>query len=351
MSVELSTDLWIYILNRRELDGFKGFLRPVCRLWRDILDKPEDRKTLKEEMNKRIEFFEFGVKHLEHHEIRTTYEATWADLAAFFGRIDLIEHLQEKRIPGQNLEIFAANGGQRHVLLWLSPTLTFTYKTRENIMANAAVGGHLDMIKWLLTFDGYSCGKMTATRAAQGGHLHILEWLRDPTTGDGICPWSHFTCSYAALQGHLHILEWLRDPTVHGEGVGICPWSSQTCAYALEDGHFEILKWLRDPTTGGGVCPWDQKTCEYAAAGGYIHILEWLRDPAVHGVGVCPWDEDSCSNAAACGEFETLKWLRDPTTGGGVCPWNDDVTMLARQNGETEILEWALENGCPSTED
>ena len=47
---------------------------------------------------------------------------------------------------------------------------------------------------------------MACAEAAEGGHLEVLKWLR----AEG-CPWDEDACTEAAWYGRLEVLKWLRD--------------------------------------------------------------------------------------------------------------------------------------------
>jgi len=110
-------------------------------------------------------------------------------------------------------------------------------------------------------------GRETCANAAEGGHLEVLKWARE----NG-CPWDERTCANAAEGGHLEVLKWARE---NG-----CPWDEgrartrrgrpprgaevgarerlpvgrgRTCANAAKGGHLEVLKWARE-----NGCPWDE---------------------------------------------------------------------------------------------
>ncbi len=72
----------------------------------------------------------------------------------------------------------------------------------------------------------------TCANAARGGHLELLQWAR--VTG---CPWNGQTClGNAARGGHLEVLQWLKSKG--------CPWDRAAGSYAARGGHLEVLKWL-----------------------------------------------------------------------------------------------------------
>ena len=88
------------------------------------------------------------------------------------------------------------------------------------------------MLKWARE-NGCPWDVDTSANAALGGHLEVLKWLRS----NG-CPWSEGTWEAAAQGGHLEMLKWLRESG--------CPWSEGTWEAAARSGHLEILKLALD---------------------------------------------------------------------------------------------------------
>lgn len=80
------------------------------------------------------------------------------------------------------------------------------YPLLENALAFAIVGGHLDIVKWLLNDVGIAIPDDAQERAAIYGQLHILKYLCKTAGGivnvDAIC-------SGAAVNGHIEILQYV----------------------------------------------------------------------------------------------------------------------------------------------
>jgi len=188
----------------------------------------------------------------------------------------------------------------------------------------AAYHGHLQMLRcWKKeTRLDVFVEKCICESAALGGHLDVLRWARENK-----CSWSKLTCSKAAFGGHLEVLRWARE---NG-----CEWDERTCRCAALGGHLEVLKWAR-----ANGCPWNESTCRCAADGGHLEVLRWARENG------CPWDEVTCYFAAKRGHLEVLKWARE-----NGCPWNAWTCAYAVQERHLEVLRWARENGCPWNEE
>ena len=46
----------------------------------------------------------------------------------------------------------------------------------------------------------------TCANAAKGGHLEVLKWARE----NG-CKWDEYTCQFAAEQGHIKVKDWAKE--------------------------------------------------------------------------------------------------------------------------------------------
>ncbi len=73
----------------------------------------------------------------------------------------------------------------------------------QTCLPSAAIGGHLEILQWARS---QGCAWNEQTYAARGGHLELLlQWARSQG-----CPWDEQTCANAARGGHLELLQWLR---------------------------------------------------------------------------------------------------------------------------------------------
>jgi hypothetical protein len=137
----------------------------------------------------------------------------------------------------------------------------------------------ISMLAYLFQLYSCSCRDKYAddycNYAAAANNTEALAWLRDPTTSDGVYPWSYLTTALAAEYGHIDMLERLRDSTIDG---GICPWGIHTCSRAAIKGQLAALVWLRDLKMGGGVCPWDKEHCLWLAPDcAHSAIVAWIH--------------------------------------------------------------------------
>ena len=153
----------------------------------------------------------------------------------------------------------------------------------KSLFDTAAKEGKLEILKWGAD-SGYELNtildKDTIANAAMNGHIEVVKHLR--TVG---IEWDSDTCAYAAMNGHLQLLKWARAEN--------CPWDARTCSKAAMNGHIKLLKWAR---VNG--CPWDDHTCYRAAKYGHIKLLTWVM------ANGCPWVESICS------VIELFEWAR-----------------------------------------
>ena len=174
----------------------------------------------------------------------------------------------------------------------------------------AARCGHEELVRWLIQEQGFAMDWTVMISAAVGGNLELVKWLR----GEG-CDWSETTCMRAAEAGRLGVLKWLR--------ANGCPWNARTCDLAAQFGHLETLRWAHE-----NGCPWSGETCYNAAYGGHLEILQWLR------ANGCPWHRDACYYAVDRGHVETLRWARE-----NGCPWVAETRdRAAAELGYTDDL-------------
>ena len=95
----------------------------------------------------------------------------------------------------------------------------------------AARVGSIDLLEFL--GPGHALDQDTCSNAAMGGHLDVLKWLRE-----GGCPWDESTTYAASEGGHLGVLKY-----AHESG---CPWDPLTCEAAAKGGRLDVLKYAHE---------------------------------------------------------------------------------------------------------
>lgn len=102
----------------------------------------------------------------------------------------------------------------------------------EDACSDAAGAGQLGALK-LLRASHCPWDEIAPAEAAKGGHVEIVFWARaNGCPGDGAK-----TCAGAAEAGNLPLLQYLR-----AKGAA---WGEKVCAGAAAGGHLTILQYLR----------------------------------------------------------------------------------------------------------
>ena len=153
-------------------------------------------------------------------------------------------------------------------------------ESSKKLLQGSVENGNLEMVKYYIK-NGCPWDEDVCSNAALCGHLEILKWARSET-------WDEWIYMYADME----MLKWERS-----EG---CPWDEKVCINAAFGGHLEILKWARSEG-----CPWDEEVCTYAARNGHLEVIKWAKSEG------CPWNGDVCKNAAGNGHLDVLQWVRE----------------------------------------
>ena len=139
----------------------------------------------------------------------TVYEGDLLNYAAFQGSVEIWRWMMEEKGCKLNkyTGMWAGQGGSVEVLEHMRKR---GYKFATAACEGAAIGGHLEALKFLRGLDP-PCpwNEETCLYAAQGGHLDVLKWLRSQ---DPPCPWRRRKCRRRASKcGQQHIVKWI-DP-------------------------------------------------------------------------------------------------------------------------------------------
>lgn len=154
--------------------------------------------------------------------------------------------------------------------------------------------------------------------AALGGSIDMLKWLKEIK-----CPGSAFVCSSAAENGHLHVINWAYRNRYELD--------RSTVSYvAAKNGYLPILKWLYkhnqlDPVGFKG-----------AILGNKREVLIWLKKKKV------PLDEMLVEQAISLRNIDLIKWLAD--NGAIKTP---KACLIAADDTRLEILIFLIENDFP----
>jgi len=209
------------------------------------------------------------------------------DWALSHGAIDAGDRYEPVDLASAHVCAAAARGGQRGVAKW-----AIGHGLEWSVWAchRAAYGGHLALLQWvgldidwtmwyggddsavdptdeylrvLACAQSHGCERhgIACYGAALGGHVDVLEWLLGWLGHDDDYA---FICSGAAEGGQLDVLMWAR---AHG-----CNWDTWTCRMAAAHGHLPALRWAVE-----NGCPLDRDEClACASSAGHGPIVEYL---------------------------------------------------------------------------
>jgi hypothetical protein len=92
------------------------------------------------------------------------------------GKLDMLEWAVENGLPWHpTAGEVAAWGGYKEVLMWAIEKGLPIEKSPGKVCAEAAHGGHFEMLKWLRD-EGYTWERHTCSLAAKEGHWEVLKW-------------------------------------------------------------------------------------------------------------------------------------------------------------------------------
>ena len=203
----LPVEILSIIVNHKDLNGWGGILRLVCKSWNLIV---KSQNIYKPNVYLTVTLYKHATK--VYFELQW-YESVIIKTAAKVGSIEMIEWATTK---GLSFYVSASSA--------------------------AASNGHLECLKYLHE-NGCPWDTYALTFAAYNGHLECLKYLHE----NG-CPFVPRACSEAASNGHLECLKYL-----HENG---CPWDKWACHWTAQNGHLECLKYLHE-----NGCPWDKQEC------------------------------------------------------------------------------------------
>jgi len=229
-----------------------------------------------------------------------------------------------------------------------SESLCFTTASKQKYCELAAFCGSLDILKLMYfksTADEFrfalfkriheACSRnenaspvhqnaLILAHAAGGGHMEIVKWLRDNQ-----CYWTDHTHAYAAARGDIGIMKYVHER---------CPfWNEVTCAMAARNGHLEMLKYLHE-----NGCPWSELAFFHACEGhgydenNYLEIVKYLHENG------CPWDPNAYEGACRKGYLEVVKYLHQQG-----CQMDRNSSHIATKNGHLNIVKYIYENNLP----
>lgn len=304
--------------------------------------------------------------------------------------------LAEKGLEDRTPALWAALCGHLEALKWLvaqGGSLTDKDKNGDNALHLAAWRGYLPVVQWLVE----TCKMSLAERgfndmtpllqAASGGHLEELQWLLaqggsltdKDKDGDN-------ALHLATWRGHLPVVQWLSDKLNPLE-LTLDKWNALLCA--AYNGHFTVLDWF---LSAAGLRWLDEEGTDYrklyeaalkgeigvireyadqhallnfssknqpgfillllAASAGHLNIVQLLAEQIKHPTENQNALEASLFWMAGNGRLALLQWvdksidIKESLASGRIRGLYDQTPLhRAARNGHLDTVIWLVERG------
>ncbi|KAL2915697.1 hypothetical protein HK105_204641 [Polyrhizophydium stewartii] len=261
------------------------------------------------------------LEHLVDERKAVSLEMEHAELAAAFGRLDLLKWLSA-RFPSGGWEKWvidaAAGNGHLDCVKWLHANRTEGCTTRA--MDSAARNGHLDVVKFLHENRTEGCSRWAMDSAAEKGHANVVEFLHKNRTEGSIAD----AAKAAAKNGQLHVIQrihMLAPDVINGDVVEVSAYCAQISA----------LKWLINKT---GVMPTADAALE-AVRDGHFCMLSWFRRHMPE-----MFRSDPISKVGNESAESVVDWFER----GDLPSESDDVMRLAIQERQIMVVKRLLQH-------
>jgi hypothetical protein len=205
--------------------------------------------------------------------------------------------------------------------------------TLHDVAENAALEGHLDVLKWCVqmrTRPPLKCSrphedmKLVNIIAARG-HLTIVQFLHDDCD---YIPDVYGMCM-AARSGKFDVVKWLSK---------YIPLTTDMANYAVKGGNFEMVKWVVEHkvtpsiiTANEAWSPNEETFFIGRPSTITLEILQYLDEMNVILIRVV----DMTYGAAYHGMIDVLEWLESKEI-----HCTEETANFAAMNGQTKTLEW-----------
>lgn len=215
-----------------------------------------------------------------------------------------------------------AKCGHLHVLNYAHETSWSLSK--DEIFDGGVEGGHTGVFLWALRIFGPPNYYNLRRAAATGGHIDMLRLVEEKSEID---IFTNDVIQCAAKAGRLELLKWM----VESQGVNL---PGETCSWAAAGGHVNVIEWA----IGHG-CSWTQWALEEAQLHHQVSVLKWVEE---NGMRLGAGNTSSLNHAAISGNIELGTMARKSGQ-----PWSKFVIPSATRNGHVKFVQWATDNGCP----
>ncbi len=150
------------------------------------------------------------------------------------GRLDVLTWFRERGCPCHGGDCSTAAGAGHLVLLQQLIAQGSSFKP-ERCLVKACYGGHIPVAQWLVATYNVPLDSHYIADAAMSGNLDLVKWLHQQG-----CPWDSEATQHAAMIGNLEIFQWLlaQDPP--------CPCELWACRRSAREGdHTLHHDWIR----------------------------------------------------------------------------------------------------------
>ncbi len=256
-----------------------------------------------------------------------------SNIVAYHGRLNSLQWLHNHCYKlASNIHVKAAMGGHLDIIKWID-TISFCFYKKDFMESHMSVGewtdfhrynsvcraaakyGHIHILEWVYQRDKKSFPSDITESAAEGGKLETLKWLLGKNyeiTAECI--------KEAAKHGHLNILQYIDDQDYL--------FLDDITYYAAKSGSVEMMKWLHSKGLA-----FEDRLCSKAAKNGHLELLQYLYNNG------CTWHSYICVHAVKGYNLNMLKWLQT-IIGSNPLFWNIDVVIEAVSSEYIDILSW-----------
>ncbi|EFA84169.1 hypothetical protein PPL_03243 [Heterostelium album PN500] len=218
----------------------------------------------------------------------------------------------------------AATVGNIGIIEWL-----FTNRPkdtgRDNMYRGAIVGGHIDVVRYLIEDHSIARPDFAAYHAFQSNNLEILKLLDHHKFNIyGITP------NKAVINNNIEMLQWIH------QRIPNLSYSNDLIELATSKSNLEIVRWLTENTSAKCTT----KAMDQAAKLNCLDLVKYLHFNRSEGCS-----SDAMDGAAELGHFEVVRWLNENRSEG--CSTN--AMDYASRNDHLHVLKYLHENrteGC-----